>query len=269
MLSAAKHTSSKIKFWLIENFLSPSFKATIPVLAERFGFDVEYVTYVWPNWLHRQTEKQRIIWGYKILFLDVLFPLNVTRIIYVDADQTVRADLAELWATDLQGAAYGFTPFCAGALARQETLGYRFWDQGFWVDHLARAKPGGASYHISALFVVDLVAFRRGAVGDTLRAIYDQLSRDPGSLANLDQDLPNYAQTMVPIFSLPPKWLWCESWCSDASKAKAATIDLCNSPLTKEPKLDMARRIVSGPLFEESWVQLDEKITRVEGGGEA
>jgi UDP-glucose:glycoprotein glucosyltransferase len=55
-------------------------------------------------------------------------------------------------------------------------------------------------------------------VGDTLRATYDQLSRDPNSLANLDQDLPNYAQHQVPIFSLPQEWLWCESWCSDESK---------------------------------------------------
>jgi Glucosyltransferase 24 len=36
--------------------------------------------------------------------------------------------------------------------------------------------------------------FRRHAVGDQLRAVYDQLARDPNSLANLDQDLPNYAQ---------------------------------------------------------------------------
>jgi Glucosyltransferase 24 len=41
------------------------------------------------------------------------------------------------------------------------------------------------------------------AAGDTLRVIYSQLSQDPHSLANLDQDLPNYAQRMVPIFSLP------------------------------------------------------------------
>lgn len=67
---------------------------------------------------------------------------------------------------------------------------------------------------------VDLHRFRRMAVGDKLRAIYDQLSRDPNSLSNLDQDLPNYAQSMVPIFSLPQEWLWCETWCSDESKAK-------------------------------------------------
>ncbi len=34
-----------------------------------------------------QTEKQRLIWAYKILFLDVLFPINLDRVIYIDADQ--------------------------------------------------------------------------------------------------------------------------------------------------------------------------------------
>ena len=58
--------------------------------------------------------------------------------------------------------------------------------------------------------------------------MYDQLARDPNSLANLDQDLPNYAQHVVPIHSLPQEWLWCETWCSDASKSQAKTIDLCN-----------------------------------------
>lgn len=53
------------------------------------------------------------------------------------------------------------------------------------------------------------------------------------------QDLPNYAQHNVPIFSLPQEWLWCESWCGNATKSKAKTIDLCNNPMTKEPKLQV------------------------------
>jgi Glucosyltransferase 24 len=114
----------------------------------------------------------------------------------------------------------------------------QFWRGGFWKSHLQ-----GLPYHISALFVVDLQRFRAMNVGDTLRELYASLSRDPNSLANLDQDLPNYAQHQVPIFSLPQEWLWCESWCSDASKAAAKTIDLCNNPLHKEPKLDMAKRV--------------------------
>lgn len=54
------------------------------------------------------------------------------------------------------------------------------------------------------------------------------------------QDLPNYAQHMVPIFSLPQEWLWCESWCGNATKPNAKTIDLCNNPMTKEPKLQVS-----------------------------
>lgn len=212
MLSVSRQASMPVKFWLFENYLSPSFKKIASAMAATYEFQVAYVTYKWPTWLRQQTEQQRIIWGYKILFLDVLFPLNIKKVIYVDADQVVRADIKELWDMDLQGKPYGYTPFCT---SRKETLGFQFWRSGYWKEHLQ-----GLPYHISALYVVDLQVFRRYAIGDRLRAIYDQLSRDPNSLANLDQDLPNFAQHQVPIFSLPQEWLWCETWCSDGSKSK-------------------------------------------------
>lgn len=156
----------------------------------------------------------------------------------------------------LLGAPYGYTPFCT---SRETTLGYQFWRDGFWKNHL-QGKP----YHISALYVVDLKRFRQQLVGDQLRGIYQQLSADPNSLANLDQDLPNYAQHQVPIFSLPQDWLWCESWCSDETKATAKTIDLCNNPLHKEAKISMAKRVIDGPLFNESWVELDRQVEMYE-----
>lgn len=46
------------------------------------------------------------------------------------------------------------------------------------------------------------------------------------------------------IKSLPQDWLWCETWCDNESKKTAKTIDLCNNPQTKEPKLSAARRIL-------------------------
>lgn len=76
---------------------------------------------------------------------------------------------------------------------------------------------------------------------------------------------PHPTEHMIPIFSLPQEWLWCETWCSDESKARAKTIDLCNSPLAKENKLHMARRVISGPLFNESWVELDEEVKALVG----
>ena len=49
-----------------------------------------------------QTEKQRIIWAYKILFLDVLFPLSLRKVIFMDSDQIIRADVADLWHMDIE-----------------------------------------------------------------------------------------------------------------------------------------------------------------------
>ncbi|KAH7387951.1 hypothetical protein KP509_16G050200 [Ceratopteris richardii] len=258
ILSVLKNTRRPVKFWFIKNYLSPQFKNFIPHMAKEYGFQYDLVTYKWPTWLHKQTEKQRIIWAYKILFLDVIFPLSLRKVIFVDADQIVRADMGELYDMDLKGRPLAYTPFCDN---NKEMDGYRFWNQGFWKDHL-RGKP----YHISALYVVDLRKFRQTAAGDNLRVFYETLSKDPNSLSNLDQDLPNYAQHQVPIFSLPQEWLWCESWCGNATKARAKTIDLCNNPMTKEPKLQGARRIVA------EWPALDEEArsftSRVLGEGE-
>jgi len=246
MVSVMKHTKHTVKFWFIEQFLSPSFKAFLPHLAKEYGFSYEMVTYKWPHWLRGQREKQREIWGYKILFLDVLFPLSLDKVIFVDADQIVRTDMYDLVSLDLEGAPYGFTPMCD---SRVEMEGFRFWKQGYWKTFLK-----GLPYHISALYVVDLNRFRALAAGDRLRGQYQSLSADPASLSNLDQDLPNHMQHVIPIKSLPQEWLWCETWCSDESLTTARTIDLCNNPMTKEPKLDRARRQVP------EWTAYDDEI---------
>ncbi|KAF6116852.1 UDP-glucose glycoprotein glucosyltransferase 1 [Phyllostomus discolor] len=250
MLSVLKNTKTPVKFWFLKNYLSPTFKEFIPYMANKYNFQYELVQYKWPRWLHQQTEKQRIIWGYKILFLDVLFPLVVDKFLFVDADQIVRTDLKELRDFNLDGAPYGYTPFCD---SRKEMDGYRFWKSGYWASHLA-----GRKYHISALYVVDLKKFRKIAAGDRLRGQYQGLSQDPNSLSNLDQDLPNNMIHQVPIKSLPQEWLWCETWCDDASKKRAKTIDLCNNPMTKEPKLEAAVRIVP------EWQDYDQEIKQLQ-----
>jgi UDP-glucose:glycoprotein glucosyltransferase len=250
IVSVMRHTKHTVKFWFIEQFLSPSFKDFIPYMAEEYGFEYEMVTYKWPHWLRQQKEKQREIWGYKILFLDVLFPLSLDKVIFVDADQIVRTDMIDLVNHDLQGAPYGFTPMCD---SRTEMEGFRFWKQGYWASHLR-----GLPYHISALYVVDLRRFRKLAAGDRLRQQYHSLSADPNSLSNLDQDLPNNMQFQIPIHSLPQEWLWCETWCSDEALATARTIDLCNNPETKEPKLDRARRQVP------EWTVYDDEIAALD-----
>ena len=132
ILSVLKNTNRPVKFWFIKNYLSPQFKDVIPHMAHEYGFDYELVTYKWPTWLHKQTEKQRIIWAYKILFLDVIFPISLEKVIFVDADQVVRADMGELYDMDIKGRPLAYTPFCDN---NKDMDGYRFWRQGFWREH--------------------------------------------------------------------------------------------------------------------------------------
>jgi UDP-glucose:glycoprotein glucosyltransferase len=254
MLAVRRKSQFDVKFWIIKNFLSPQFKATLPKMAAQYNFKYQLVGYRWPVWLYPQVEKQRIIWGNKILFLDVLFPLELDRVIYVDSDQVVRTDLIDLMRMDFEGAPYAFTPFCD---SRRETEPFRFWKQGYWQSLLA-----GKKYHISALFAIDLPRFRQLGAGDWLRYHYQALAPDPKSLANLDQDLPNFVQTHIPIYSLPQEWLWCETWCSDETLAKAKTIDLCNNPLTKKPKLFVAQTMIK------EWPALDEEVRNISAGAD-
>jgi UDP-glucose:glycoprotein glucosyltransferase len=252
MLSVRRNSQFNVKFWIIKNFLSPQFKATLPIMSHKYNFSYQLVGYRWPNWLYPQYEKQRIIWGNKILFLDVLFPLELDRVVYIDSDQIIRTDLIELMRMDFGGAPYAFTPFCD---SRVETEPFRFWKQGYW-----QALLDGKNYHISALFAIDLPRFRQLAAGDWLRYHYQALSPDPNSLSNLDQDLPNYAQVHIPIYSLPQEWLWCETWCSDETLARAKTIDLCNNPLTKRPKLFVAQTMIK------EWPGLDAEVKNISAG---
>lgn len=247
ILSVMKNTKHSVKFWIIGKYLSPLFKKDISVLSGKYHFEYEFVGYQWPSWLRAQELHHREVWAYKILFLDVLFPQSLSRIIYIDADLTVRSDLKELVDLDLEGAPYGFTPMCED---REDMKQYRFWESGYW----EKVLGSHFKYHISAMFVVDLGTFRQLFVGHYLRDSYQKLSSDPNSLANLDQDLPNNLQHRVPIFSLPSKWLWCESWCSPVTKKDAAIIDMCNNPATSEAKTVAIKRIVP------EWVSLEREV---------
>lgn len=120
--------------------LTPPVQEFLPHFAEAYHFDYELVTYKWPSWLRAQKEKQRIIWAYKILFLDVLFPMDLKKVIFVDADQIVRTDLKELVDLDLHGAPYGYTPMGDD---NTDMEGFRFWKTGYWKDFLK-----GRPYHI-------------------------------------------------------------------------------------------------------------------------
>eukprot|EP00004_Rigifila_ramosa_P003150 TRINITY_DN1330_c0_g1_i8.p1 TRINITY_DN1330_c0_g1~~TRINITY_DN1330_c0_g1_i8.p1 ORF type:complete len:1484 (+),score=294.48 TRINITY_DN1330_c0_g1_i8:69-4454(+) len=71
MASVVKHTKHPVKFWILKNYLSPTFKNSIAAMAAHYNFSVELVTYKWPHFLRKQTEKQRIIWAFQFSFVVV------------------------------------------------------------------------------------------------------------------------------------------------------------------------------------------------------
>ena len=192
ILSAVKRSSRKLKFWFISNSISNQHREFIPIMASQYGFEYEFITFKWPTWLHKQTDKQRIIWAYKILFLDVMFPLGLKKVIFCDSDQVIRADLAELWDLDLGGKPYGYVPMCGGN-GEDDMDRFRFWKTGYWQEHLR-----GLPYHISALYVVDLQRFRAMAAGDHLRVVYDNLAKVRTHALRVARPRPSLAHLRCP-----------------------------------------------------------------------
>ena len=99
--------------------------------------------------------------------------MDLKKVIFVDADQIVRADLRELVELDLHGAPYAYTPMGDD---NEEMEGFRFWKTGYWKEflhglpyhiRLLRFFPAGSritfslTIFSSALYVVDLVRFRQ------------------------------------------------------------------------------------------------------------
>lgn len=141
--------------------------------------------------------------------------------------------------------------------------------------------------HCYTLYPISIVQIATPSCHFLLLASYLHL------LHQLFQDLPNNMIHQVAIKTLPQEWLWCETWCDDASKQYAKTIDLvyiltifyimktranicislfhfyicqvifllfcfsllqCNNPMTKEAKLQAAMRILP------EWIGYDEEI---------
>ena len=45
MLSVIRNTKTKVKFWILENYASPAFRKSLPVVSKEYGFEYEFVQY--------------------------------------------------------------------------------------------------------------------------------------------------------------------------------------------------------------------------------
>lgn len=259
-----------VKFWLLEQYLTPDIKKLAIKMAVYYGFEVDFVTYHWPHWLPRPSSKQKRLEAYKVLFLDALLPYQVTKAIVLDPSKISREDLHNLYrldftqggrrrqrsrvpdeVTDLdtslshvlleEAPTLAMAPFCSGSRKNSATLYLRTWEnQESYINNLLHGLP----YHSSGVFLVDIERFRARLNGKTYREGYLLMKEMEGKIESIDQDLVNVLQVRVPIYSLREEWVWCSTWCSTENLSKAKIVDLCHNPLdTTRSKMERAKSL--------------------------
>lgn len=57
MISVRRQTVYNTTFWIVKNFLSPQFKASLPILSKKYNFSYNLVSYKWPRWVYPQQKK--------------------------------------------------------------------------------------------------------------------------------------------------------------------------------------------------------------------
>lgn len=115
--------------------------------------------------------------AYALLFAPDLLPASLTRVIALDADLLVRADLEPLWTVDMRGAAIGGVRDSWACWLAHPTLGLPTWQE--------LGLDGRAPYLNSGVMVIDLVEWRKQEL--TARCL-SYLERFGSTVRFADQD---------------------------------------------------------------------------------
>lgn len=138
------HTGRSITIHVVAERLSAESRSAVTNLVEGFAQRVSIVNM--PDFATEFGDvdtKRFTLSAFSRLFLDILVPSDVERIIYLDCDTIVQRDLTDLWETDLGGCVIGAVHDC------------RNWR---YARHLGLAK--GATYINSGVLLIDVVSYR-------------------------------------------------------------------------------------------------------------
>ncbi|CAL9736993.1 killer toxin-resistance protein 5 [Monosporozyma servazzii] len=189
----AADPGTSFTFWLLED----SFTS---VTLKRFGqfvndnpdinATIKFIRYDWPRWLRPQRYYFRKMDISRILYLDVLFPMNINKLVYMNLGTDKLLDPKEILQSEVKLACF--------SMFRMEGEGY--WKHGYWEKRLK--NQGLSFYNTEPAFVINLEEIRKRNIGDILRIHYQRLSADTQSLVNIGQDLLNDIQSEVSVTRL-------------------------------------------------------------------
>jgi UDP-glucose:glycoprotein glucosyltransferase len=248
MSSVIRRASVPVEFWILARFETPSFAADAAKLAAGSNCPCHVVRYEWPHWVESLPERARATSLSRLLFLDLMLPLDVERVISFEPGMVLRGDVAELLRLDMGGAPCAFVPF-----PRAETKEMNstvFWGRGFWRNlNLSRHYRG-------AVFVVDLPRWRHFGVGELVRENMNGWAVDYHMCADLEDQVVSYVQVHVNVFPLPEEWGWCWGWYDEGTEKGAKAVGACRSGPNGEKSFTFLMNNVS------IWRKFQDKLTR-------
>jgi len=218
LFSALKHLdpAQPVTLYLIDGGVSPESRMRIERVARRVRRDVCLA------WRKPQPEEMQYLAGarhlspatYLRLFIPDLLPPEVTRALYVDSDFLIRADLRELWNTDLSGVAV--------AAARDFIVTQIDHPYSGVKDHRALGLDPQAPYFNAGLLLMDVGRWRRDRIA--AKAL-SYAVKHGAALGNCDQDALN---ATLPGDWLPLDYRW------NVQSALFYLHDLSDSAFTRE-----------------------------------
>eukprot|EP00347_Sterkiella_histriomuscorum_P019945 403339691 len=233
-------------------YCSPDFKIRLRnLLTYHTNFAIKFINYPWPEQLvHLDFSPKRQINLYRIMFLDNIFPPDVDRVIYRDADQcnVNHSDLSELASYNMKGYPQGQVKHCSF-----------FGGKGYDPNQIMRQLKKNFVYYTNNIILLDIKVFRDTTYSDAMINYYQFRVRENGfDPFLLSQDLQSPAQDVVPIYPLPEEWSWAEDFCDPTKREKAKLIDF--QDMKRENKLQIAKRVCPG--FENGFVEMINKVQK-------
>jgi hypothetical protein len=222
MLYTAKANSrASLKVWLLNGF-----QRGIPT-----SIDTEIIPPFWPSFVPRPSSPSQFCKIAKFLFLDLLIPLEVRRILILDDSVVLRKDVAVFRRVDLD------TAVCAAPLISSSRRKALYWN----LEDIVQERFG-RPFHTSALVWVDLARWVDARAGYIFRKLYLDALLMPKDYPS-DDDLFNQLQLHVQIATLPEGTTFCSLYNRRDLATSAFAHMMCSpdSPRLFGPKYDEIR----------------------------
>ncbi len=182
------------RLWIVDAGLAAATKENLRRSWEEFAVDLTWIPFDVAPVRGLKTEERFPPVTYARLLLPGLLPSTERRLLYLDSDLLVRADVRELWRTDLRGAAFGAVQDLGCLTVSEPLYGLRnFRELGL---------PADQPYCNAGVLLIDLPRWRAERISER---VIEYVAANPDAVQWPEQDGLN-AVAGSRWTALDPRW---------------------------------------------------------------